>query len=648
MHGDRRSRRRSADSTTRRWSTEATAGLDVDIIVADPDLPEGDPDDAAAVPSRHSTELRWLFYSSGTTADPKGAKHSDRSMSAANDGMQWSMEVSRDDKAAVVFPITHVGGLVWLFNTMQTGVELLMVETFNPADDTATGSAEHGCTCAGAGTVFWLAYLNAQRRLPDGERLLPDVRIFNGGGAPKPATLHAEMMAAFGAPLIGGWGMTEIADQHDGARRRSRRARRRDRRPAVPGCRAARRDGRARAAARARRASCGSRVRRCAWATSTARSTPTRSTRTAGSAPATSASSTRAAGSSITGRLKDIIIRKGENISAKEIEDLLHAHPAVADAAVIGLPDDRQRRAGVCRGRAAGQGEQLALGRDGDVPQASSSCRRTRSPSNSRSSRRSPATRPARCSRRTSARPIGGHTHEPVLRPARRRHRHRIGDRRATAELLRRARAPPSPASICRARTSTAAAITAAGGTATAIPCDVERCGGGDSAPSISAVDELGGIDIVCNIAGIGHFAWSHEETPEAFDRIVQRQPQRHVLRVAGRAAPPAVDGQGRHHQHRVERRPAGPPWSAAYCASKGGVVLTDEGAGLRVPREGRPGERRSHPGARTRTSSTRSRPCRRGGVQGDGEDHVADGAAPNRARSRPRSPTSPPTRRAT
>jgi acyl-CoA synthetase (AMP-forming)/AMP-acid ligase II len=44
---------------------------------------------------------------------------------------------------------------------------------------------------------------------------------------------------------------------------------------------------------------------------------------------------------SITGRLKDIIIRKGENISAKEIEDLLHGHPAIADAAVIGLPDDR-------------------------------------------------------------------------------------------------------------------------------------------------------------------------------------------------------------------------------------------------------------------------------------------------------------------
>ncbi|WP_143674612.1 class I adenylate-forming enzyme family protein, partial [Streptomyces caniscabiei] len=41
----------------------------------------------------------------------------------------------------------------------------------------------------------------------------------------------------------------------------------------------------------------------------------------------------------LTGRLKDVIIRKGENISAKEIEDLLHGHPAVQDVAVIGLPD---------------------------------------------------------------------------------------------------------------------------------------------------------------------------------------------------------------------------------------------------------------------------------------------------------------------
>jgi len=42
----------------------------------------------------------------------------------------------------------------------------------------------------------------------------------------------------------------------------------------------------------------------------------------------------------ITGRVKDIIIRKGENVSAKEVEDVLYGHPKVADVAVLGIPDE--------------------------------------------------------------------------------------------------------------------------------------------------------------------------------------------------------------------------------------------------------------------------------------------------------------------
>jgi fatty-acyl-CoA synthase len=41
----------------------------------------------------------------------------------------------------------------------------------------------------------------------------------------------------------------------------------------------------------------------------------------------------------VEGRIKDIIIRGGENIYPREIEDLLHRHPAVAEAAVVGKPD---------------------------------------------------------------------------------------------------------------------------------------------------------------------------------------------------------------------------------------------------------------------------------------------------------------------
>ena len=43
----------------------------------------------------------------------------------------------------------------------------------------------------------------------------------------------------------------------------------------------------------------------------------------------------------ITGRIKDLIIRGGENIYPREIEEFLYTHPAVSDAQVIGIPDDR-------------------------------------------------------------------------------------------------------------------------------------------------------------------------------------------------------------------------------------------------------------------------------------------------------------------
>ena len=43
----------------------------------------------------------------------------------------------------------------------------------------------------------------------------------------------------------------------------------------------------------------------------------------------------------ITDRKKDIIIRGGENIASKEVEDYLAAHPAVIEAAAVAAPDER-------------------------------------------------------------------------------------------------------------------------------------------------------------------------------------------------------------------------------------------------------------------------------------------------------------------
>jgi acyl-CoA synthetase (AMP-forming)/AMP-acid ligase II len=49
----------------------------------------------------------------------------------------------------------------------------------------------------------------------------------------------------------------------------------------------------------------------------------------------------------ITGRKKDLIIRGGQNISAKEIEDVLHTHPAIEEAAVVSMPHARLGE-GIC------------------------------------------------------------------------------------------------------------------------------------------------------------------------------------------------------------------------------------------------------------------------------------------------------------
>lgn len=44
---------------------------------------------------------------------------------------------------------------------------------------------------------------------------------------------------------------------------------------------------------------------------------------------------------SIVGRIKDTIIRGGENIAPREIEDVLFTHPLIENASVVAVPDER-------------------------------------------------------------------------------------------------------------------------------------------------------------------------------------------------------------------------------------------------------------------------------------------------------------------
>jgi NAD(P)-dependent dehydrogenase (short-subunit alcohol dehydrogenase family) len=103
--------------------------------------------------------------------------------------------------------------------------------------------------------------------------------------------------------------------------------------------------------------------------------------------------------------------------------------------------------------------------------------------------------------------------------------------------------------------------------------CDVSD-GAAVAVAMEGAVSALGGLDVVCNIAGIGHFRHSHEESPEDFDRIVgvNLNGTFHVIRFA--LPHLLAAGGGVIINTASTAGLLGQPWSAAYCASKGGVVM--------------------------------------------------------------------------
>ncbi|MEO7429420.1 MAG: AMP-binding protein, partial [Acidimicrobiales bacterium] len=85
-------------------------GGDLQVLVADKALPQGDPSTLPPPPDPAADTVRWYFYTSGTTADPKGAQHTDRTILAGALGMNACLGITKADKNAVVFPFTHIGG----------------------------------------------------------------------------------------------------------------------------------------------------------------------------------------------------------------------------------------------------------------------------------------------------------------------------------------------------------------------------------------------------------------------------------------------------------------------------------------------------------------------------------------------------------
>lgn len=330
------------EAAARRIAAELTreGGPACAVLVCDRALPEAEPASLAPFAAEPGEPLRWIFYTSGTTADPKGALHSDETIAAGSRGVVERFELGPEDRYPMVFPFTHIGGIGMLFVQLMAGSGAILVESYDE-EKTPPFLGEQGVTLAAGGTPLVMRYLQYQRRHPE-RRVFPRLRAAMGGAAPKPALLHSEVKAELGgAGVVSVYGLTEAPFVVLSS-------------PRDPDEKLAGSEGRAAGGAELRVVAADGRA--CApGEEGEIRVRGPQICRgyldAAQDADAFDAEGFFRTGDlgrldaegflGVTGRLKEIIIRNGENISAKEIEDLLYAHPRIAEAAVIGLPDAR-------------------------------------------------------------------------------------------------------------------------------------------------------------------------------------------------------------------------------------------------------------------------------------------------------------------
>ncbi|KBZ60920.1 hypothetical protein K875_03871 [Mycobacterium [tuberculosis] TKK-01-0051] len=302
-------------------------------------LPVGDPG-MLPPPPRGDEDPRWVYYSSGTTAAPKGARHCDRSVIAGSAGVIGIVGASSSDVNPIAFPVSHIGGAAMLAAGLLTGMRLVLFDAFDPVE-TPLAIAAHRPTLLGSATPFFVAFMAAQAKHGE-EPLYPNLRGCVGGGAPITPELGRQVRQTLSVDgVANSWGLTEFPVATSQA-------------PNGPAELLDHTVGKPVA---------GVAVRVVDEAEQQVPHGAVGELRLKGpqcflgyvdaslDADAFDAQGWFRTGDLgriddngnlvVTGRIKDAIIRNAENISALEIEGVLASHPAVADVAVIGVPDER-------------------------------------------------------------------------------------------------------------------------------------------------------------------------------------------------------------------------------------------------------------------------------------------------------------------
>jgi cyclohexanecarboxylate-CoA ligase len=276
-------------------------------------------------------ETRWIYFTSGTTGRPKAVRHSDATLLTAARGFTEHVGLGEhsDELGSIVFPIAHIGGSVSLAGALLANYPVLMVPKFAP-EQLAGLLAAHKVTVTGASTAFYQLMLSAQLASGRAEPVVPSLRMLVGGGAACPPELHKRVREDLDIPIVHAYGMTEAAMVCVSKATDTEEQQSFSSGSPIPtvDVRIGERDE---IEIRGGNVTPGY-LDAEQWRAAV---TPDGWFRTG------DRGYLRPDGRIVlTGRTKDLIIRKGENIAPDEIESELLAHPLVDDVVVLGQPDE--------------------------------------------------------------------------------------------------------------------------------------------------------------------------------------------------------------------------------------------------------------------------------------------------------------------
>jgi long-chain acyl-CoA synthetase len=302
-------------------------GLDWETLLAREDA------DAPIVP-RQPSDLAVILYTSGTTGRPKGVALSHDNLAANARAAASLYELDRTAWALAVLPLSHSYGLTVMNAGNILGTRAVLLRWFNPELVLETIERFRVQSMAGVPTMY--VYL---LHYPDAGRFdTSSMRSWGSGAAPLPLEIVEPFEAKFGGRLMEGYGLTEASPVVSAHRLSGVRKLGSVGQP-IPGVQVAILDD------EDRPVPAGELGEICVRGPNVMLGyyrLPDETARTLRHGWLHTGDVGRLDADNflyVVERKKDLIIRGGFNIYPREVEEILYAHPAVAEAAVIGMPD---------------------------------------------------------------------------------------------------------------------------------------------------------------------------------------------------------------------------------------------------------------------------------------------------------------------